>query len=150
MVNSNGEYSTFLIYKLPLKDQLIIKEKFKILDSNLTRRQNIALKYEKEITNSLVTKSVHVEGQIYWRYNIFTSENNNSAFISYLLENEIWASSWYSPIAHLFFPEDVSLKPDLFKGANNFGKKVVNLFVDSRISEKKVYETIEIVNNFKP
>ena len=142
------QYVNKLIYKMPVNEREKVKKQFTQLDSNIRRREHFAKQYEAALNNRFLIKPLHVDGQVYWRYNLLVKENMKDCFRAYLKNNDVWSSSWYPPIAHMFFDEK-EFHPTQFKGSYKFATQVVNLFVDSKISEERIIRSIQIINNFK-
>lgn len=139
------EYSNYLLYKIDKTDIEDITNELSSLEENLNERNRKAFRYRKEITSSKVQHIEEVNGQIYWRYNLLVEPNIKEKIIIELRKNNLLVSTWYPPIIG-FFIKDFDKKS--YSGSYLFSEKVINLFVDYRISESDISKTIEIINNF--
>jgi len=139
------EYSNYLLYKIEKTDKENIANELNSLEENLKERNKKALRYRKEITSTKVQHIPEVSGQIYWRYNLLVDSNSREKLIGELRENNTLVSTWYPPIID-FFVSDFNAAD--YSGSYLFSKKVINLFVDHRVSESDISKTIEVINNF--
>lgn len=140
-----NEYSNYLFYKIDEKDKQEIIDQFSKLEDNLKQRDRNAYRYRSEINSNKLKHIDNVEGQIYWRYNMLVDSDIRENLITSLRKNNILVSTWYPPIIE-FFIEHFDKKK--YTGAYQFSKKVVNLFVDYRVSESDISKTIKLINKF--
>jgi dTDP-4-amino-4,6-dideoxygalactose transaminase len=139
------EYSDYLLYKINLKTEDEIKQLLKNLDRNIEERAQKALCYRNEIKSDKVKHINEVSGQIYWRYNLLVAPEIRNALIMELRKNNILVSTWFPPIIELF---EKNIDMSMYSGSRTFSKKIINLFVDHRVSPPDVSKTIDIINNF--
>lgn len=139
-------YSDYLLYRISTEDENKIISELLSLQKNIDDRRQIALRYRNEIVSDKVSHIHEVEGQIYWRYNILVNDTTiREKMIKKLRKNKLLVSTWYPPIIELFMSE---FNKELYIGSYSFSEKVINLFVDHRVSDCNVSETIKIVNSF--
>ena len=74
-----------------------------------------------------------------WRFNILV--NNKKFILKKIFENDLFASSHYQSLVGIF-------GKGIGENANNLHSKVINLFNDFRLDEKKAYKTCEIINKY--
>lgn len=139
------EYSNYLLYNIDKSDVKGIINQFNYLAENLAQRNRKAALYRKGIDSNKVNHIEEVNGQIYWRYNLLVDPTIREDLILELRKNKILVSTWYPPIVD-FFINDFNVNN--FSGSYLFSKKVVNLFVDHRVSESDIAKTINIINLF--
>lgn len=141
-----NEYSSFLLYTISDLTKSNIKNEIIKLDENLNRRAEKALQYRTGITSSKISHLVEKNGQVYWRYNLLVEPSIKQDLVDELRKNKMLVSTWYPPVIELF---EEKFNPSDFKGSVSFYKKIINLFVDFRVSENDILQTIKIINNFK-
>ena len=112
---------------------------------NIKRRNNIAETYRQNIKSNYIKHIEPIEGQTYWRYNLLVDISERNNLLKKLREENILASTWYPPIAHLFFNDFDMIS---FPKSYLFTEKVINLFVDYRIDKATINKTIDIINQF--
>lgn len=139
------EYSNYLLYKISKEDEYKIMSELLSLQENIYRRRKIALRYRNEIISDKICHIHEVEGQIYWRYNILVADNIKERIIEELRKNKLLVSTWYPPIIEFFVDE---FDKALYSGSYSFSERVINLFVDHRVSDSDVFKTIKIINSF--
>jgi len=139
------QYADYLLYKLDLKTEREIRQLLVSLDSIIAERSKKALRYRNGITTNKVKHIDEVCGQIYWRYNLLAASEIRNKLICELRRNNILVSSWYPPINELF---DNNIVENIYPGGREFGRNIINLFVDHRIGQTDISKTIEIINNF--
>lgn len=140
------EYSDYLFYKITHKQEVEINGLFNSLDENLNNRKQNAQRYRNGIKSDKVRHINSIDGQIYWRYNLLVESGYRDALVADLRKNNILVSTWYPPIIQLF---EKKFKMDDYRGGFSFSEKIVNLFVDNRVSQSDITKTIDIINNFK-
>lgn len=138
-------YGKFLIYRLDEQSVNLIKDALVDLDTILFSRHQKAMMYKKGIISSKILHIQEVPGQIFWRYNILLEPQRRDELLKLLIDNTIWASKWYPPVNQLFFEQNES---GSYPGAEQFSKRVINLFVDERFSMEEVKRTISLINQF--
>ncbi|KAB2878373.1 DegT/DnrJ/EryC1/StrS aminotransferase family protein [bacterium] len=136
-------YSDFLLYKIDAQAKKEIVARMQTLEQNVELRAKKASIYRTKIRSNKVRHIDHKEGQIYWRYNLLVDSPERQDLIGKLRENNLLVSTWYPPIAELF-EENVDKKK--YHGSYRFRDKVVNLFVDHRVTESDISKTIDIIN----
>ena len=140
-------YVDHLLYRV---DQQLITEihkDLKALQKNIKRRNEIAQRYRTRISNPLIQHKTPVNGEIFWRYCILAANSEmRNALVQELRKNGILVSSWYPPVNHLF---DNSMGEQEMIGAYSFSQRVLNLFVDKRVSNENADQAIEIINEFQ-
>lgn len=139
------DYAKFLIYRMDKQSVNVIKAAIADLDTILLSRYQKAMMYKNGIRSSKITHIDEVPGQIFWRYNILVEPERRDELLKLLIDNTIWASKWYPPVNQLFFEENES---GAYPGAEQFSKRVINLFVDERFSMEEVKRTISLINQF--
>ncbi|MFH1004441.1 MAG: DegT/DnrJ/EryC1/StrS family aminotransferase [Bacteroidota bacterium] len=141
-----NKYSDYLIFQLDKNNKQKIKKKLKKLNKNISRRNIIANYYRDNISNKAIITQPFVEGEVCWRYTILATNNDiRNKFVNKIRENNLLVSTWYPPVNNLFFPEQ---SPKKFPGAYEFGQRVLNLFVDERVTMKDVKKTVTLINSF--
>jgi dTDP-4-amino-4,6-dideoxygalactose transaminase len=141
-----NSYFDYLIYQLDESAKEMIKQSFNKLPLILKGRNNKAAKYREGIDNPLVQHIPEIEGQVYWRYNIIVDKPCRDQLLAILWKNNIPASSWYPPINTFF---DNSAHKDEFPGSSEFSSRVINLFLDDKITDKEMNTTIYLINEFR-
>lgn len=137
------KYVRGFFFQLDPTDEIKITHKLGELSENVKRRNHFSQLYHQGINNPGVSKIAYQNTDCCWRYT-FTVLNKRDSFIQHLRENNILASAWYPPLT-----STLSLTTaEKFPQGETFGNHVVNIFVDFRVDEKKVLETIELINNF--
>jgi len=139
------DYAKFLIYRLDEQSVNLIKDALVDLDTILLSRHQKAMMYRNGISSSKISHIQEVPGQIFWRYNILVEPESRDELLKLLIDNTIWASKWYPPVNQLFFEENES---GGYPGAEQFSKRVINLFVDERFSMEEVKRAISLINQF--
>jgi dTDP-4-amino-4,6-dideoxygalactose transaminase len=139
------DYAKFLIYRLDEQSVNLIKDALVDLDTILLSRHQKAMMYRNGISSSKISHIQEVPGQIFWRYNILVEPERRDELLKLLIDNTIWASKWYPPVNQLFFEDNES---GAYPGAEQFSKRVINLFVDERFSMEEVKRTISLINQF--
>jgi dTDP-4-amino-4,6-dideoxygalactose transaminase len=140
-----GDYAKFLIYRLDQQHISLIREAIADLDNIILSRYEKAMMYKNGISSSKISHIKEVPGQIFWRYNILVDYECRDKLLKLLIHNNIWASTWYPPVNHLFYEEPDSSD---YSGADQFSKRVINLFVDQRFPTTEVNRTISLINQF--
>jgi dTDP-4-amino-4,6-dideoxygalactose transaminase len=141
-----NSYINYLLYKIDNNDILEIIKAFSYLSKNIESRNSKASLYRKGIKSVEIKHVPEIDGQIYWRYNLLVKEQQRESIINQLRMNNLLVSTWYPPVIGMFYN---NINVNNFPGAYSFGKQVVNLFVDHRVSENDINTTIDILNNHK-
>lgn len=139
------EYADYLLYNISDKNIKEIKYLLTKLPANILERKQKADLYRENINSPNVQHIEEINGQIYWRYNLLVDPQVRSLLIDELRRNNLLVSTWYPPIINLFEDKCESQK---FSGSFSFGKRIINLFVDSRVNFQDISKTIKIINNF--
>lgn len=139
------DYAKFLIYRLDEQSVNVIKDALADLETILLSRYQKAMMYKNGIRSSKISHIEEVPGQIFWRYNILVEPEWRDELLKLLIDNTIWASTWYPSVNKLFFEEN---EPGSYPGVELFSKRVINLFVDERFSITEVKRTISLINQF--
>ena len=139
-------YSPFLLYNIDNKTKSDILTLAKNLQTNLETRKRKATRYRNEIKSTYIFHLQEVPGQIYWRYNILVKNNKRDYFLKELFNNGLFASTWYPPIIELFQTE---YNEKEYQGSITFSKRIINLFVDHRISDDDITKTVTILNKYR-
>lgn len=137
------DYSSYLFYKISEEEIIQIITKLKFLQENIKHRVINADIYRQGIVSKKIIHPSNIDGRIYWRYNLLVESSIRDEVLLDLRNNNILASTWYPPIAHLFYD---SFLENSFQGAYKFSKKIINLFVDYRVSEADILRTINLLN----
>lgn len=137
-------YSDYLVYKIDDNMVSEIKELFDTIESNISDRAEKALRYRNEIKSKKVQHIAEVDGQVYWRYNLSVEPGCRQGLIEKLRNNSILVSNWYPPIVGLF---EENYDKSQYAGSYSFSSRVINLFVDRRVSSSDISKTVEIINN---
>jgi dTDP-4-amino-4,6-dideoxygalactose transaminase len=136
-------YSHYLLYRIEPDHEEQIRSELTGLKSNLADRAGKSNRYRNEIVSKRIRHIDEVEGQIYWRYNLLVEPAYRPVLIEKLRLNELLVSTWYPPIASLF---QNGVDENMYPGSRSFGAKVINLFVDYRVSQDDIERTVEIIN----
>jgi len=136
-------YSDYLIYRIGPDHEEQIRCQLTGLESNLADRAGKAFRYRNEIVSKKLRHIDEVEGQIYWRYNLLVEPEYRQVLIEKLRSNNLLVSTWYPPIASLF---QSGIDTNEYPGSYSFGERVINLFVDYRVSQVDITRTVEIIN----
>ncbi|MBL7996094.1 DegT/DnrJ/EryC1/StrS aminotransferase family protein [bacterium] len=136
-------YSDFLLYKIDAQAKKEILACMQTLEQNVELRAKKASMYRTKIRSNKVQHIDHKEGQIYWRYNLLVDSPERQDLIDKLRGNNLLVSTWYPPIAELF---EKNVDKKKYSGSYRFRDKVVNLFVDHRVTESDISKTIDIIN----
>jgi len=139
-----SEYANFLLYNIPAKTSAEIKKEIKRLDKNLHNRAKKAFLYRKGIHSSNISHIEEKDGQVYWRYNLLVAPTIRQSLIDKIRTNNLLVSTWYPPVIGLF---EKKYAPTDFAGSYSFSEKIINLFLDHRVSENEVLKMIELINN---
>ena len=137
-------YSDYLLYRIDAEDERKIRAMLETLALNLNDRARKAFRYRSEIITEKVAHVDQVPGQIYWRYNLLVNVPHRQNLIDRLRESKLLFSMWYPPIAGYFSCINTSIS---YPGSQSFSERVLNLFVDHRVSQDDLTRTIEIVNS---
>ena len=114
------------------------------LQFNLQRRLSIGEIY-RGISKCLVTHRKLNDGDIIWRYTVLAmSKEARETLVKKLRSQGFIVSTWYPCVVGLF---NENWNPELYKGAQFFGDRVFNLFVDHRISLKTAKELTAFLNH---
>lgn len=138
-------YAKYLIYRIDEQTGTIIKDALSNLNNNVQSRYQKAMMYRSGINSEKISHIPEQKGQIYWRYNILVEQEWRDELLKLLIDNNIWASTWYPPVNLLFLDDSDSFS---YPGANSFSKRVINLFVDERFSMARLKRTISLINQF--
>lgn len=136
-------YSDYLLYRIGSDHEEQIRCQLTGLESNLANRAGKALRYRNEIVSKKIRHIDEVDGQIYWRYNLLVEPEYRQVLIEKLRLNKLLVSAWYPPIASLFQND---IDANMYPGSRSFGARVINLFVDYRVSQDDISRTVEIIN----
>lgn len=139
------EYSEYLLYRIDSKTKSEIRGLLRDLDDNIEARAEKALRYRNEIKTDKVKQIDEVPGQVYWRYNLLAVPEIRDDLIMELRKNNILASTWFPPIIELF---EKNIDMNKYSGSRLFGRQIINLFVDQRVSQNDVSRAIKVINNF--
>lgn len=138
------DYAKYLLYRIGGDHQARIRGLLGDLPANLAQRESKARRYREEIVSQKVRHIEQVEGQVYWRYNLLLEPQIRTGLLQRLRMSQLFASTWYPPIAELF---QGAVAADRYSGAIAFGNRVLNLFVDHRVSQDDISKTIAIINS---
>jgi dTDP-4-amino-4,6-dideoxygalactose transaminase len=139
------DYSEYLLYKIDPKTEAEIQTFLGRLEDNIKSRAQKAFRYRNEIKSSRIEHIPEIPGQVYWRYNLLTAPEIRNDLIRELRRNDILVSAWFPPIVGLF---EERIPKDAFPGSEAFSKRVLNLFVDQKVSQSDVSKAIKVINNF--
>lgn len=110
-----------------------------VLDNSkkiIAQRQNKARVYECLLDKSRIERTFSAE--VPWRFSFLYGGNRQYLLESARAEN-IDISSWYPSVARIYAQQEL-------ENASKIEKKVVNLWVDEKHSEKKIEHDIEVLN----
>lgn len=136
-------YFDYLLYRIDAHHEVQIQRLLAGLASNVAERASNALRYRNEIVSEKIRHIDEMAGQIYWRYNLLIEPKYRQILIEKLRLNRLLVSTWYPPIASLF---ENDIGTDEYPGSHSFAAKVVNLFVDYRVSQVEISRTVELIN----
>lgn len=136
-------YFDYLLYRIGPDHEGKIRCQLTGLESNLADRAGKALRYRTEIVSKKIRHIDEIERQIYWRYNLLIEPQHRQNLIEKLRLNKLLVSTWYPPIASLFLSD---IDTNKYPGSHSFGARVINLFVDYRVSQADITRTVEIIN----
>jgi len=139
------KYIKHLFYKLGDQDIAGITQALLNLSESLKTRNEIAAKYRKGITTNIISQTPETAGQVYWRYNILVDAKIRNGLLKTLRKNKVLVSSWYPPVIGLF---NSNYNAKGYPGAVAFSNRVINLFVDYRVSETDIIKTLNIINRY--
>lgn len=137
------EYSDHLLYKIDIKTEREIQILLDKIEFNISERAQKASRYRSEIKSKNVKHIGEVVGQVYWRYNLLVEPQLRQELIKKLNDNNILVSTWYPPIIGLF---ERGYDKFEYAGSYSFSSRVINLFVDNRVSQTDISKAIEIIN----
>lgn len=138
------EYSDFLLYKLASNAEKEIRALLNDLNRIIEGRTQKAWRYRNEIRQDKVCHIPAVPGQVYWRYNLLVDSSLRDDLCRELRKHNVLVSTWFPPIVELF---EQNVEIDKYPGSKSFGERVINLFVDDRVSHNDVSKAIEVINN---
>jgi dTDP-4-amino-4,6-dideoxygalactose transaminase len=138
-------YCDYLLYRIGENQQKDILHLLCELESNVASREIKAQRYRNEIISDKIKHINHIDGQIYWRYNIMIEPPYRQKLIENLRLDKLLVSTWYPSILNLF---QNHMEPGKFKGINDFESSVINLFVDNRVSQNDISRVVEVINKF--
>lgn len=145
----NPLYASFaphLIFQLGKADVNALKDALQShdLDANLSHRREIASKYMK-IDKEGVEHRPMEDGDIIWRYTLLTADSNlRDKLVNQLRQQGFLVSTWFPCVAELF---EIGYEMGSLPGAEQFGMRVFNLFVDHRITKEVAVETVSFIQN---
>lgn len=107
---------------------------FKMLDANISRRRDFALKIQENLESMMSLKVIkHAATDVYWRQNILLDNKDiRNTILKALLAEKIKVSSWYPPV-NLFFEDNA--EPNADSVSKNIGDKILNLWVNDEVEE---------------
>ena len=125
----------------------ILSVKLKYVDSENSRRANIAEIYDKNITTSHVVKPtiLHDCKQVWHQYVL--QVENRDAFRSYLLDNGIETDVHYPTPPHLQ-PCYQRYKNNQLPKAVNLANSVVSLPISTNVGEQEALYICETINKY--
>jgi dTDP-4-amino-4,6-dideoxygalactose transaminase len=147
LLNTYLKYVPKMQYRLPAADIASIESKLPLLDDIVAGRKAKADLYRKGIKSPFISHIPHVPGQIYWRYNVLCQAEYRDALVAFIRSRGCLASTWYPPLFEVF---DLSVNSADYPGSIGFAQRVINLFVDHRLTDQEIYHCIEVINSFRP
>jgi perosamine synthetase len=111
----------------------------------VTQRNRLADHYRHRLNHPLIQHRPPTPGAVCWRYTFLVPSQLRDALLDALRGQGIPASAWFPPIHHLFHSD---VDPDDFPGAENFGRRVINLWADQTVSPDVIDRTTDIIHAY--
>ncbi len=139
------KYLPHLIHRADSDTINKIIEKSGMISSIKKKRGDKADIYRNALVHPGIQHLPENPGSVCWRYSILVNQKIRNLLLAELRRNGVHASAWYPPV-HTFFSEN-TLAND-FPGAAEFGRKVINLWVDEKTSYDDIQSGVKIVMEF--
>lgn len=127
----------------------VLNIKLNYIDNWTKRRQQIAKKYQEEITNSKIKKQSHTEiSESVYHLFVVTTDNRNN-FMNYLKDNNIFAGMHYPVSCHLQKAfSSLGYKKGDIPNAEYLADCCVSLPMFPELTDEQVNRVISVVNNY--
>jgi dTDP-4-amino-4,6-dideoxygalactose transaminase len=136
-------YKDVIIRYSPLPQDNYILSQVKDLPHEQKMRYEKYKYYEEHIDNQLLKVIQFAPGAMCWRLPILIRDPVNTFYITTLLrENGILASNHY-------FPLDKLLGSSPNPNSANVGSRILNLWVDDKITMSQVEKTVDLLNSYR-
>ncbi|MBO4636203.1 MAG: DegT/DnrJ/EryC1/StrS family aminotransferase [Clostridiales bacterium] len=116
-------------------------------DDLITRRREEAKLYQKLIrSDGDITHYVYDEGDVPWRYSIFTSPGQRRGIIDHLLSRNIPVSDWYPCVTPIFGIKGTDPNGDpLFPGVSYMEERILNFPLPAGEEEiRRIAEALDL------
>jgi len=140
-------FSEMYLFSYDRTNEKEIIEKLKSLQVITQARKGNANLYSSMINSPKVIHPKISDHSSPWRYSFLVPEELRDDLVSYLRDYNIEVSTWYPPIYNWYKGASFQ-KNSQFKNANNFSKRVINLWVDPDLSFEKIEKTCKKINKF--
>lgn len=140
-------YTRYMPYLIHRADPGIvgkISNRCRLFPDNIKERDKKSDMYSKMLNHSDIEHLPQKQGSVCWRYSILVSEEIRDLILERLRKKGFHASAWYPPVHHLF---NKNMKASEFPGAAQFGKRIINLWVDKDVSYDDIRDTSRVITD---
>ena len=124
----------------------ILINKLNILNFYNNKRREIAIKYDKEISNKKIKKLIYSSSAVYHQYIIMV--NNRNLLINKLNKYKIQYGLHYPKSINQLFALKKKFRNKSFQNAENLSKKCLILPIKINLKKKDINKIIKILNSF--
>lgn len=135
-------------YFFRLEDCWISKilDALQALDSQLEVRRTRSMIYEQNLNHPLLIKPHYPDGAVVWRYS-FRCLRGRDALVDLLRQQGIPVSSWFPSVDRMFGRRH-SEPPSPYPESDTAEAEIVNLWVDSSVSDRDVFRSIDAIRQW--
>lgn len=112
------------------------------LDMNLSERKGKAELWRQALDFPPVIHKPRIAGEAHWRYTVLVPAAEREMLLGRLRERGVPASKWFPPVVGIF---NGSCSSDAYPGAQEFGARCLNVFVDQNMNACDIKGAAEII-----